>query len=328
VAGTPYAGSVHSNILPDVNALVRDVADFAPIRLGEVETVFEALSRIRNESGTRQTHYFYVTDCDDRLVGVAPARRLLLAEPSTLVGELMVHPVLSVAESDTFGDAVTILAGARLFALPVVDESGRLTRVVDVSGITRKLVDLERRELPDRVFQMVGMRTGERGGKELQRATQRFLWPLLRMMGGLLAAVMLYLFAGVVRKDAGIVLFIPAVVMAAECAAIQSVTMSIVNAPRGKRGRGRVWPAWLLTLAGAALAGGMLARSLGWVSLVMSVGTSLLVACALGTFLGYSVPRLLVRWRLAAKVASGPVVLALSDVAALCSYLAISAALA
>ena len=330
-AGTPYPESVHSNMLPDVNTFVRDVADFGPIRLCEVETVFQALSRIRGEAGKERTRYFYVTDTGERLVGVVPTRRLLLADPAALIGEVMVHPVLSVAESDTFGNALAILAGVRLFALPVVDASGRLTAVVDISGITQTMVDLERRELPEGVFQMVGMRTGEHGAKALRRVSHRFLWLLIRMIGALVAALTVYLFGGVVRKNAGIVFFIPAVVMIAECAAMQAVTLSIVNGHMVRQQIGRLWQevglAWLVTIIGAAFVSAALAYPLGLVPLAVTVCTSLLVACASGTLLGYSVPRLLRRWRLAAKVASGPVVLALSDVSALLGYLAISAVL-
>jgi Mg/Co/Ni transporter MgtE len=67
-----------------------------------METVFEALARVRSEPGGSRTIYYYVTDSQDRLVGVAPVRRLLLAEPGMLVGEMMVHPVLSANESGSF----------------------------------------------------------------------------------------------------------------------------------------------------------------------------------------------------------------------------------
>src|SRR2546425_2226909 len=117
-----YSKAVGPDILPDLNSPVRDVACPAPIRLREVETVFEALSRVRSESNRGRVVYFYVTDSDDRLVGVVPTRRLLLADPATLVGEVMVYPVFSVGQSQSFGCALALIAEQRLLALPVVDE--------------------------------------------------------------------------------------------------------------------------------------------------------------------------------------------------------------
>src|SRR4051812_23733212 len=111
-----------------------------------METVFEALARVRAEPGRERVNYFYVTDSEDRLVGIAPVRRLLFAEPYTLVGEIMQHPVYSVHEAEPFSAAVVLLTQYRLLALPVVDNCGRLTGILDVSGVTHALVDLERRE--------------------------------------------------------------------------------------------------------------------------------------------------------------------------------------
>ena len=105
------------NLLPDLNTPVRELAEPVAVRLREVETVFEALARLRAEGARKRVVYFYVTDADDRLVGVAPMRRLLLAEHSTLVGEIMMHPVFSVKENESFGIAFTLLTKQRLLAL-------------------------------------------------------------------------------------------------------------------------------------------------------------------------------------------------------------------
>jgi len=55
------------------------------------------------------------------------------------------------------------------------------------------------------------------------------------------------------------------------------------------------------------------------------VSGSILAAGAIGAALGYSVPRLVHRWKLDPKIASGPAVLALTDLAALSCYLGLSA---
>ena len=146
-----------SNILPDINAPVWEAASPATIWLREIETVHETLSRLRRQATSDRVVYFYVTDPSDRLVGVVPARRLLFSDPATLVGEIMVHPVFSVTQSEPFGCALALLTEQRLLALPVVDEAGRLTGIVDVSAVTQRLFEMERREAADELFQMVGL---------------------------------------------------------------------------------------------------------------------------------------------------------------------------
>ena len=103
---------------------------------------------------------------------------------------------------------------------------------------------------------MVGLRTGEHGANVLRRVSHRFLWLLPRIIGGMLAAMTVYLFGEVVRKESGIVFFIPVVVMIAECAAMQAVTLSIVNGHIVRKRSRRIWQevalTWLLTFLSAA----------------------------------------------------------------------------
>ena len=48
-------------------------------------TVAEALAQIRERGVAQQIIYFYVVDTEQRLVGVVPTRRLLLAAPDVRV---------------------------------------------------------------------------------------------------------------------------------------------------------------------------------------------------------------------------------------------------
>ena len=306
------------NLLPDVNTPVRDVAAPLAAWLRETETVFEALARVRTEPGQGRVIYFYVTDPENRLVGVAPVRRLLLAEPATLVGEMMVHPVYSVRDSEPFGAALSLLAQNRLLALPVVDDEGRLTGVVDISAATHALVDLERRESAAELFQAVGVRRG--------RARNALLTSLAV---GLLLAVIVTVFQGVLRRASAVAFFIPSVVTVAGNAAVQAVTIGLQGAQLTRRKRrthapnttGALW----FGVAGSAAAGALVALWLQMLPLAIAVACSLIVACAAGTALGCAIPRLVRRWGLDPKIASGPLVSALAAMVALTCYLAASA---
>src|SRR5215471_13171247 len=143
--------------LPNLSTPLRDVARRDPVRLLDTEIVGEALRRLRGENIGERIVYFYVTNPDGKLVGVLPTRRLLLSAPSTRIADVMVHPVLSLRETDPFGTALSTLTEKRLLALPVVDDQDRLTGVVDLAGFTPSLTDLERRGAAEEVFQMVGV---------------------------------------------------------------------------------------------------------------------------------------------------------------------------
>src|SRR5260370_32310870 len=113
--------------VPNLNTAVREIARNDPVRLLETKTISQALTRLRHEGIGERIIYFYVTNHNGKLVGVVPTRRLLLYDPTTLVGEVMVHPVISITGSEPFGNALEMLAARRLLAVPVVDDDGRLT---------------------------------------------------------------------------------------------------------------------------------------------------------------------------------------------------------
>jgi len=308
---------------------VRDVACPAPVRLLEVETVNQALSRLRGECEKERVVYFYVVDVTERLVGVAPTRRLLLSHPTTLVGEVMVHPVFSVSESATFGRALAILAEQRLLALPVVDEAGRLTGVVDVSTATQTLFNLERREAADERFQLIGVPTRHET-EDIPRALPScFSSLLVSIVSGLLAALLVSSFQNALRATIAVWFFIPLVMTLAQNVAMQAVAASLQalhferrqDGPTLRDAQKRV----LVGITCAVLVGLFVAGWLRLFTLAVVVACSVFVGSASGEVLGYSVPRLVRRWHLNPTIASGPVVFALTSLTAVFCYLALAA---
>ena len=66
------------------------------MQLSVAQTVGQALAAVRERPGVGRIIYFYVVDCDGRLQGVVPTRRLLLNPPETPVADVMVHQVIAV----------------------------------------------------------------------------------------------------------------------------------------------------------------------------------------------------------------------------------------
>jgi Mg/Co/Ni transporter MgtE len=67
-------------------------ADFPLLRRDMA--IHEALQVIREKGVGERIVYFYVTDENERLVGVLPTRRLLTAQPEAPVGEIMIPRVV------------------------------------------------------------------------------------------------------------------------------------------------------------------------------------------------------------------------------------------
>src|SRR5277367_5702472 len=92
------------------------------VQLFDEETVAQSIERIRKATSGDRIAYFYATTKRDQLVGVVPARRLLVSAPETLISAIMISPVVTIHENATLGEALELLANRRLMAVPIVDE--------------------------------------------------------------------------------------------------------------------------------------------------------------------------------------------------------------
>ena len=317
--------------LPDLNTPIRDVARSDVVRLLERETISEALSRLRGEQVGERIVYFYVTDDVGRLVGVVPTRRLILSDPSVRVRDVMIHPAVAVRESEPFVNALQTITERRLLALPVVDEMGRLTGVLDVTALTQTIVDLERRETADELFQLAGIHIEqERSRSDLWVLNKRLPWLFFNVCSGIGAAFISGAFDGLLRMIVAVAFFVPLVLTLAESVAMQSVTMNLnqLQVTRMLRGVGGIVREFRVGVLLGITSGVIVALiALVWMRSLRFVGVmagTILLAGAIGATFGFFVPRLVRRWNLNPTIASGPVTLALTDLAVLTCYFGLS----
>lgn len=116
-------------------------------------TVAEALAAIRRHEPDAEVAFaVYVVDGKRRLLGEVTLRDLVLAAPTSTVGELMEDEPVAVellAHSDEVARVVTRYG---LVALPVVDASHRLMGVITVSDALWDVLPEEwRHEMPRRL---------------------------------------------------------------------------------------------------------------------------------------------------------------------------------
>jgi magnesium transporter len=303
------------------------------VRISATCTVAEALDQVRSSRPAGRIVYFYVLDEDGRLTGVLPTRRLLLSEPDTPVAEIMVKEVITLSDQATLLDACECFILHRLLALPIVDHLSRMVGVVDVELYTDEISELARHEESDDVFQLIGVRLAE-----VQRASipavfgRRFPWLLCNIFGGLACALLGGQFEGVLQQVVALSLFIPVVLAIAESVSIQTLSLAL-QAHHGNRFR---WSDTLGALsreipvgASLGLAAGLLiaGTALIWKGDVL-VGVTILGAITLAVttaaMLGLIVPTILLAAQRDPKLASGPIVLTLTDLATLLYYLGLA----
>ena len=299
-----------------------------PTRLKVGLTVAGTLDYVRKAPTTGRVVYFYVVDDDDRLKGVVPTRRLLLADPATPVEDIMIRQVVAIPQSATVLDACEFFTLHKLLAFPVVDDQKRVVCVVDVDLYTEELIDLDRQEGTDDLFQLIVVHLTEAEQKNVgTQFRRRFPWLLANVAGGLLAAVLAYLYEDVATL-AVMTPFIPIVLALGESVSIQSVSLALQTL-HGERPTwaslwrkvGRELVVGLMLGAGCGLLVGVIA--LAWMG-KFAVGVALFGAIAGGVTgaaaVGLAMPLVLRMLRRDPQVASGPIALAVADMLSLLIY--------
>ena len=167
-------------------------------------------------------------DDEERLVGVVPTRRLLLNDLEQKVADIMVQPVIALADDATVLDACEFFTLHRLLALPIVDGQRRLRGVIDVELYTEELTGLEEKAQSDDLFQLIGVHVSQaRQGSAWQAFRVRFPWLTCNLTAGILCAFLLGFFEHELAQAVQLALFVPVVLALAESVSIQSATLAL-----------------------------------------------------------------------------------------------------
>lgn len=123
------------------------------VAIPESLTAAETIDRLRELEPEAETiYYVYVTDDDERLVGVLSLRDLIVARPDTVVSGFMIREPIAVAVDTTQDEVAEVVAHYNLLAVPVVSPDGRLEGIVTVDDAIDTVIPTAwKRRLP-RVF--------------------------------------------------------------------------------------------------------------------------------------------------------------------------------
>jgi magnesium transporter len=152
-----HAEAVKSLLGPEVRAVAEALASYEEeaagglmtpefVSLAASMTVERALEFLRRASPDAETiYYLYVVDADQRLIGVLSLRELIVAAPTTRIGDIMDSDVVRVTTGTDQEEVARIIADYDLSVLPVVDELDRLVGIVTVDDVL-DVVELEATE--------------------------------------------------------------------------------------------------------------------------------------------------------------------------------------
>lgn len=262
-------------------------------------SVKDAITKLRSLAKKRVVHsYAYVTDEEDKLVGVLNMYELMLASPAQKLEAVMRKDLFTL---DPFLERVAAaeeLGKRRYFAAPVVDGEGRLLGVIRAE----QLIGDVKQEMSEDIQKMFGVSAEERAFSPIATSLWRRLpWLQVNLLTAFLAAGVVALFEDIIAQMTALAIFLPVVAGQGGNAGAQSLAivmrgLVMREIPKGKVGRLVLKEAWLGTITG--LVTGIVTGLVAWAwqgnaALGVVVGLGMLVNLFAAGLSGASIPVLM-----------------------------------
>ena len=311
-------------------------------RLRADMTVDEAISYLRRDARAREktVYYVYVVDTEERLLGVASFRDLIVAPGDKRVSEVMRTEIIS-ARDDLDQEALSqLFMRHHLLMMPIVDAEGRIKGVVSVDDIVH-VVQEEATEDIQKIGGVASLQDPYLDVPLLQMIRKRAGWLAALFLGEMLTATAMGQFEAEISKAVVLALFVPLIISSGGNSGSQATTLVIRAMALGEV-RLRDW--WRVIRRevvtgfglGAILATIGLTRILLWQGLfntygehyflvALTVSLSLVGVVLWGSVAGSILPFILRALGFDPASASAPFVATLVDVTGLVIYFTVAA---
>ncbi len=294
-------------------------------------TAADAMAKIRREGPDAETVYALpVLDDERRLIGVTGLRALVLAAPSTLVGDLMSTDVHMVDTHSDREEAARLVREVGAIALPVVDSEDRLVGVLTVDDAMSILEDEETEDFALQAGHSP-LRKPYLAVSAFGLARVRAAWLMILILGAGLTVTVLERFEGTLEQVTALALFVPLLIGTGGNSGAQSATAVIramaVGEVRFSDLPRIVWrEARVGVMLGTMLGAGMfLPVAFVWdTELATVVSLTLLTICSWATLAGSALPLLAKRVGVDPAVVSAPFITTLVDATGLIIYFLIA----
>jgi len=281
-----------------------------------------------------------VIDERGRPVGEVGIRKILLAEPSATVTEVMTKRVVTLRATDPEETAVAVFRREGREALPVTDTDGVFIGIVtidDVLDVAQAAATADQQrfggvEMLEEPYMDIALR---------RMVRKRAGWLVVLFLGEMLTATAMSFFSREIERAVVLALFVPLIISSGGNSGSQAATLVIRALALGEVGLRDWWRVvWREVLTGFSL--GIILGSIGfariagwsffsslygehWFLVAMTVGVALVGIVLWGTLAGSTLPFVLQRLGFDPASSSAPFVATLVDVTGLVIYFSVAA---
>jgi magnesium transporter len=300
--------------------------------LHEGITAGDAIKTLQDQEEAEMVFYLYVTDDDDRLVGVISLRTLTTTPSTTTLKDIMIKNVHSIRPETDQEDVARIVAQYNFLAVPVIDPDSHLLGIVTVDDV----VDVIREEATEDFLQMAG------AGKDREillkssweNAKTRLPWLFASGIGGIIAASLIGIFENMLENIIALAAFIPVVLGMGGNIATQSSTIIVRGMATGRVNIGGEIKLIIKEMKVGLLLGILYGILLGIFanisfsdapgSLGIVVGLSICISMIVAATVGTVIPLVLRKLDIDPAVATGPFVTTIIDILGVLFYFLIA----
>ncbi len=301
------------------------------VAIRETSTVEDAIQHIRKSVTEERPFGVYAVDDHQHLIGRVPLRRLLLADPRSLLLGLLEEDVVSVNATMDREEVARVVAKYDLVTVPVVDDQNRLVGTITVDDV----MDVVQEEASEDIFRMAGSDAAELERRSpRQVAMLRLPWVLLTLLIEMLAGVVIHYFDKTLGKVILLASFMPVIQAISGNTGLQSVTMVVRGLATGQVQLNRWWEPLWRQIQTSAILGAVCGLAVGLIGLLWHsatfgfvVATSMFVSVNLSGCAGTAIPMLSKRLGFDPALTAGPFETAFQDVLGVTIFLSLATAL-
>lgn len=287
------------------------------------ETVAQIKRRFSQKTAVFDTvESLFITDSDQKLLGVVPLSKLLDGSAKTVISELMNTDIDSVKPTDPAKKIAETALAYRLTVVPVVGEQGRLLGAIPTHTVFKLM-----REQDQGMWKNSEQALSAFEGEPLRRVIQRLPWLIVGTIGCILATGLMASFEKALRADLAVAFFVPGIVYLADAIGTQSEAIAVRGLSFSQSPITQLLKSEFKTGLYLGIALALLVFPFIWIAynavLAFSVAIALICASSVATSIGFLLPLLLSRFGKDPAYGSGPVATIIQDLLSLLIYLSV-----
>ena len=294
--------------------------------------VSEALDKIRRIGLDKETVYYcYVIDDKRRLLGMVSLKDLVLADPGTRIGDIMLREVISVHSDDDQEEVARQISKYDLIAIPVVDREDRLVGIITHDDI----MDIMEEETTEDIYRLGAVPVQEQSyfkARMLSVAARRVGWLLVLLLTNTMTGSIIMDQNTLIQSVVALAAFVPLLIGSGGNIGSQTSTVIVRGLALQEVTFGNAVKVLLREVGIGLILGGFLGIIVifwsywlqgNWL-VALAVGVSLVVISTMATFFGGLLPLIFVRLGIDPAVVSAPFISTMVDVLGVFTYFQIA----